>query len=134
MAIAVQVLRTLNENKERPSSGIDEDAGKVIPGLIAIQDQILGNKLPDEYNYRSIPAPWFQMDVLALITVLVDRSGWSAGLYEDITAAVYRTMEQPSASKECAGQAIIFQCIVLIAAMNRLESDVQRSSRNVDMN
>ena len=128
VAVTVQVLKSLYELKEKC-----EDAAKVIPGLLNIQDQILEHKLPSEYDrhgsHATIPAPWFQVDILSLVSTLVEKTEWDAKLYDQITKSLYRTMEQPNAAKECVGQAVIYQCIVVISAMNRRESDVDRSAK-----
>ena len=130
VAVTVQVLRSLYELKEKC-----HDAGTVIPGLLNIQDQILGHKLPSEYDrqgsHGSIPAPWFQIDILSLVSTLIERSEWDAKVYDQITKSLYRTMEQPNATKECVGQAVIYQCILVISTMNRRESDVDRTAKAV---
>ena len=130
VAVTVQVLKSLYELKEKC-----HDTGKVIPGLLNIQDQILGHKLPSEYDrqgsHGSIPAPWFQIDILSLVSTLIEKSEWDAKMYDQITKSLYRTMEQPNATKECVGQAVIYQCIVVISTMNRRESDVDRTTKAV---
>lgn len=130
VAVTVQVLKSLYELKEKC-----HDAGKVIPGLLNIQDQILGHKLPSEYDRQGshgpIPAPWFQIDILSLVSTLIEKSEWDAKMYDHITKSLYRTMEQPNATKECVGQAVIYQCIVVISTMNRRESDVDRTAKAV---
>ena len=130
VAVTVQVLKSLYELKEKC-----QDACKIVPGLLNIQDQILEHKLPSEYDrqgaHGTIPAPWFQIDILSLVATLVERSQWDAKMYDHITKSLYRTMEQPNATKECVGQAVIYQCIVVISTMNRRESDVDRTAKAV---
>ena len=83
VAVTVQVLKSLYELKEKC-----QDACKIVPGLLNIQDQILDHKLPSEYDrqgaHGTIPAPWFQIDILSLVATLVERSQWDAKMYDHI--------------------------------------------------
>ena len=109
--IAVQVLTKVHSMKQTCDLHL-------IPSLIQFQEQILLGKLPKEYVYRSMPAPWLQINILHLITVLVDKSTGGSYLLDSIGKTVNSTMDQASL-KETVGQAIIYECISVIASLNR---------------
>ena len=121
VAIAVQVARTICEQSQ------DCDF-KLIPTLTSILEQILSNRLPSEYTRKGIPAPWFQIDILKLLSVIVAKGKWDPEVYESLSAVVINVMDSAN-PKETSGQAIIMECVQIISNMNRLESDAVRTNK-----
>lgn len=44
----------------------------VVPSLVSILKQITEHRLPKEFDYHRIPAPWLQMHLLRILAIL----GW----------------------------------------------------------
>ena len=123
VAVTVQVARSICELRSEAS---DLDLAR---SLALIQEQILDKKLPPEYNFHSEAAPWFQSDLLSLMALIVERSQkWDPDIYEAIGSVIVKTMDEAS-PKEPIGQAIIYECIKVISALNLLESDLARTSK-----
>lgn len=38
--------------------------------IVTILKQVLGGKLPIDFNYRSVPAPWLQIQLLRILALL----------------------------------------------------------------
>lgn len=38
--------------------------------IVTILKQVLGGKLPIDFNYHSVPAPWLQMQLLRILALL----------------------------------------------------------------
>ena len=109
----------------------------LVPSLLQFQEQILSGRLPTEYEYRSMAAPWLQINILHLIRILMDKSTGKAAAppttFDKIGKTLDRTMDLANL-KETIGQAIIFECINTIASLNKQEassSQAQRTSRAI---
>ena len=103
--VAIQVLNRLD------LSGLD-DVSEVIASLIAIQDQILTQKLPKEFIFHGACAPWAQMDILKLLKCFKDRM--SVEENHQVNQLVLRTLEQPFT--DSIGQAVVYECIRTLAS------------------
>jgi len=116
--VAIQVLRSLVT-----STGfkLDEEA---LDGLCQVQRQILDKKLPKDYLYHSIPAPWAQIEIIQLIRMLVTAE-LDDHKIEDIIQLITDTIEQQFGNHEDTSmdQAIIFECILTFSLLLKPESD-----------
>ncbi len=52
------VLRSAKEHKD------------LIPSFVSILKQIIEGRLPKEYNYHRVPAPWIQIKILRILASL----------------------------------------------------------------
>jgi hypothetical protein len=41
----------------------------LVPSFVSIMKQIVDRKLPREYDYHGVPAPWIQIDILRCVCV-----------------------------------------------------------------
>lgn len=101
VALALQIL--LDVAKDTPSL-----VSELVPLLVQIQHQILDGKLPLEYTYRKMNAPWMQISVLRLLQLLDEPTA-------DIRAVIHKTLilAKPG-SQEAIGVAIISECIAIM--------------------
>ncbi len=132
VAVAVQVARTVCQHR----MGVDGDGGslQIIPVLLGIQGQVLGDRLPKEYLRRGIPAPWFQVDILRLLALILSgRTGQEDGLGQSVLDAVdstlERTLESSSTHKETCAQAVTLECVRLTAVLDGMRPSQKRTSR-----
>ena len=42
----------------------------LVPSLVSILKQVADHRLPKEYDYHRVPAPWIQMHLLRMLAVL----------------------------------------------------------------
>lgn len=55
----------------------------LIPSFVSILKQIIESRLPRDYDYHRLPAPWIQMQLLRILAVLgANDKAASEGMYE----------------------------------------------------
>jgi len=82
----------------------------VVPSVVVILKQIIEHRLPRDYDYHRMPAPWLQIKLLKLLAVLGHANQrTSEEMYE-----VLRQTMQVSDLKTTIGYAIMFECIKTI--------------------
>mmetsp|Transcript_18829 Transcript_18829/g.33818 ORF Transcript_18829/g.33818 Transcript_18829/m.33818 type:complete len:1080 (-) Transcript_18829:79-3318(-) len=80
----------------------------LVPSLISILKQICERRLPSEYDYHRIPAPWMQMKIVRILSVIgKNDSASSEGMYE-ILGDCLRKAEEAGIN---ASNAIVYECI-----------------------
>ena len=47
--------------------GSPNDYRDLVPGLLSILDQVIGRKLPTEYEYHTVPSPWMTILLLRIL-------------------------------------------------------------------
>jgi len=79
----------------------------LIPSLVSILKQINEHRLPSEYDYHRVPAPWMQMKLIRILGVLgKNDSAASSGCYEILND----TMKKADIGIN-AGYAVVYECI-----------------------
>ena len=82
----------------------------LIPSLVSILKQIAEKRLPDEFNYHRVPAPWMQIRVVRILCLLGQADAEaSSGMYEVLN----ETMKAADIGIN-AGYAIVYECIKCI--------------------
>eukprot|EP00578_Thalassiosira_sp_NH16_P006527 CAMPEP_0181104594 /NCGR_PEP_ID=MMETSP1071-20121207/15517_1 /TAXON_ID=35127 /ORGANISM="Thalassiosira sp., Strain NH16" /LENGTH=1073 /DNA_ID=CAMNT_0023187815 /DNA_START=42 /DNA_END=3264 /DNA_ORIENTATION=- len=80
----------------------------LVPSLVSILKQICERRLPSEYDYHRIPAPWMQMKIVRILSVVgKNDSNSSEGMYE-IVGECLRKAEEAGIN---ASNAIVYECI-----------------------
>ncbi len=112
---------------------------EIAPVLLAIQAQVVGGRLPKDYLRGDVSAPWFQADLLCLVRLILDSAAEprgakdlsnSSSLLESADAMLERTVDAADSShKEPSAQAVLFECVRLAAALERIRPDQQRLTR-----
>ncbi|ANQ07557.1 Uncharacterized protein PCOAH_00018860 [Plasmodium coatneyi] len=86
---------------------------KLVPYLVSILKQICENKLPKDYDYHRIPAPWIQIKILAIFRIL----GYSnKKISEQMYEVLQKTMQRADFGIN-VGYAIIYECVKTIATI-----------------
>jgi AP-4 complex subunit epsilon-1 len=82
----------------------------LIPSLVSILKQIGDHRLPTEFDYHRVPAPWMQIRLVRILSMLgeADASA-SSGMYE----ILMDTMKKADVGIN-AGYAIVYECIKCI--------------------
>lgn len=64
----------------------------LVPSLISILKQICERRLPSEYDYHRIPAPWIQMKLVRILSILGKADSLSSeGTYEILAEVSFTT-------------------------------------------
>ena len=86
----------------------DPTIGKnLVPSLVSIQKQIIEQRLPRDYDYHNIPAPWVQIKLIRLLS----RLGYGdQTASEKMYAVIADTMARADAGT-AIGHAISYECV-----------------------
>lgn len=85
----------------------------LVPSLVSILKQIIEHRLPSEYDYHRLPAPWLQMKIVRILAVLGkgDKAS-SEGMYAILSECISR-----ADSGINAGFAIIAEVVKCVATI-----------------
>lgn len=86
----------------------------LVPSLVSVLKQICERRLPSEYDYHRIPAPWIQMKIVRILSVIgKNDSNSSEGMYE-VVADCLRKADEAGIN---ASNAIVYECIRCITTI-----------------
>lgn len=81
--------------------------------FVTIWTQILNRKLPEDFNYRSVPCPWMQIKILQILALLgCDDMNESKKMYE-----ILRQCLDVTDTEETIGCAVVYECMKTIATI-----------------
>ena len=101
---------TLPYFKEQAMKDPDKYKDLVTP-LIVILKQVIEHKLPRDYDYHRFPAPWIQVIILEILSILGrDDQSYSENMYEIIGQCLRRADD----TGINIGYAIVYQCLKTI--------------------
>ena len=85
----------------------------VVPSLVAILKQIGDRRLPADYDYHRLPAPWMQLKLVRILALLgrADAQA-SSGMYE----IVADTLKKADTGIN-AGYAVVYECVKCIVTI-----------------
>ena len=118
--IAIQVINSLYT--QYPGQ---VDLTNCLKALCQVQYQILDNKLPKDYQFHGVPAPWAQQTIVQLLRHVNFHNR------EDVIKLVVLTVDQPSLyaikSDTAIGSAVLFECIETLSVILQPDIDDQYS-------
>lgn len=79
----------------------------LVPSLIAIQRQILDHKLPRDFDYHRMPAPWIQIRLVSILGLLGEGDDAVSATLIDVLSETMRRADINSN----AGAAVVFEVI-----------------------
>lgn len=79
----------------------------LVPSFVSILKQIIEHRLPREFDYHRIPAPWIQMNLVRILALLGrgDQAA-SEGVYEVLAEVMKRADTGIN-----VGYAVVYECI-----------------------
>lgn len=82
----------------------------LVPSLVSILKQITDHRLPSDYDYHRVPAPWMQLKLIRILGILGQADAVaSSGMYE----IILDTMKKADTGIN-AGYAIVYECVKCI--------------------
>lgn len=79
----------------------------LVPSLVSILKQIIEHRLPSDFDYHRMPAPWMQMAILRILAILaVGDAHASSECYEVISDCLSRADVGAN-----SGYAVVYECI-----------------------
>jgi len=79
----------------------------LIPSLISILKQICEHRLPSDFDYHRVPAPWIQMKIIRILAILGKKDAQASnGIYEILGD----TMKRADVGIN-AGYAVVYECV-----------------------
>jgi AP-4 complex subunit epsilon-1 len=95
--------------------------------FVSVLKQVVERKLPRDFDYHGVPAPWIQLKILRILALLgVDDLRSSECMYEVISLCMGKA--DPGVS---IGQAIIYECIRTVTAIYPNSTMIERCAKNV---
>lgn len=82
----------------------------LVPSLVSILKQVIEHRLPSDYDYHRVPAPWIQLKLVRILAILgkADANA-SRGMYEIIHECLKKADNGIN-----AGYAIVYECVKCI--------------------
>eukprot|EP01083_Nonionella_stella_P235797 828781_1 len=90
-----------------------ESCKDLVPSFVSIAKQITEHRLPREFDYHRLPAPWIQIKLLKILRQLgsADKAA-SEGMYEVLSEVMRRADTGTN-----IGYAIIYECVRTVTAI-----------------
>ncbi len=80
----------------------------LVSSLTVILKQVIDHRLPKDYDYHRLPAPWIQMKILEILSRLgVDDKQASEMMYEILN----QVLKKADDSGINIGYALVYQCL-----------------------
>jgi len=100
----------------------------LVPSFVIILKQVIEHRLPKEYDFHRMPAPWIQMQLLAILGLLgqYDQKA-SEGMYEVLVMVMKRADDLGIN----IGYAIVYQCLRTIITIYPYRSLLELAANTI---
>lgn len=85
----------------------------LVPSIVGILKQVIDHRLPKDFEYHRMPAPWIQMRLLSILSILGKENESASALMYDVLQETLRRADVGSN----AGAAIVFECLKCITSI-----------------
>ena len=90
-----------------------KDHKDLIPSFVSILKQIIEGRLPKEYNYHRVPAPWIQIKILRTLAALGANDRKAS---EHMYTSLFDCMKRADSGIN-AGYAVVYECVRTISVI-----------------
>ncbi len=106
MGASLNVIEALATTNPKPFKDL-------VPSLISILKQIIEHRLPSDFDYHRVPAPWMQLKIVRILAIVgKNDANASNGMYEMLSECLKRADIGIN-----AGYAIVYECVRTITAI-----------------
>ena len=99
----------------------------LIPDFVSILKQVIEHRLPRDYDYHRMPAPWIQLKLLQILAVLGQSDkGASEGMYEVLHEVIKRADVGIN-----VGYAIVYECVRTITSIYPDQSLIEDAALSI---
>jgi len=106
MGASLNVIESMSREAPKPFKDL-------IPSLVSILKQIGEHRLPSDFDYHRVPAPWMQLKLIRILGILGRNDATaSSGMYEILHEALKKADVGIN-----AGYAVVYECIRTIVAI-----------------
>lgn len=99
----------------------------LVPSFISILKQVVEHRLPRDFDYHRVPAPWIQIKLLCILGYLGHADQKTSQLMYD----VLRDIMQRSDTGVNVGYAIIYECVKTITKIYPHDALLELASNNI---
>lgn len=118
---------TLNYFKDAVEAD-PESYKDLVSSFVVIIKQVIEHKLPREFDYHRLPAPWIQIKILEILAILGrDDLQASEGMYEILTQVLRRADD----TGINIGYAIVYQCVRTICIIYPNQNLLEQASNTI---
>eukprot|EP00831_Metopus_contortus_P028189 TRINITY_DN23496_c0_g1_i2.p1 TRINITY_DN23496_c0_g1~~TRINITY_DN23496_c0_g1_i2.p1 ORF type:complete len:370 (-),score=34.75 TRINITY_DN23496_c0_g1_i2:3-1112(-) len=100
----------------------------LVSSFVVIQNQIIEHRLPKEYDFHRLPAPWIQMKLLAIMALL---GQYDQAASEHMYSVLSLTMRRADDLGVNIGYAIVYQCLKTITTIYPYKSLIELSATTI---
>ncbi|EER03101.1 AP-1 complex subunit gamma-1, putative [Perkinsus marinus ATCC 50983] len=106
----------------------DPDSCKdLVPSLVNILKQIIEHRLPRDFDYHRMPAPWLQVNLVNLMGMLGEGD-------QDVSAQVYDIIQETMRRADTgvnAGYSVVYECVKCAAKLYPSHTLLEQSAASI---
>ncbi|XP_061630694.1 AP-4 complex subunit epsilon-1 [Phyllopteryx taeniolatus] len=93
--------------------------------FVSILKQVVGGKLPMDYNYHSVPAPWLQIQLLRILSLLGKSEQSTSGIMYEVLDESLRRAEM----NHNITYAILYECVKCIYTIHPKSELLEKAAK-----
>ncbi|KAF4687188.1 AP-4 complex subunit epsilon-1 [Perkinsus olseni] len=104
-----------------------ESCKDLVPSLVNILKQIIEHRLPREFDYHRMPAPWLQVNLVNLLGMLGEGD-------QDVSAQVYDIIQETMRRADTgvnAGYSVVYECVKCAAKLYPSHTLLEQSAASI---
>lgn len=124
------VVSTSVQILSRSLPGNSPSCRAVVASLVQVMLQVQAGKLPAEYTYHGVAAPWLQMDIFRLFRNLNSCIDGDSELSAAVKVVIEKCLDS-CVGKEVVSQALVYECIISLSQLNCCQDLLHRGLQHV---